>query len=420
MSAITNFFARLVGARSVVRPMALAAAVANDSPQQAPPTYSVTRWEFSDLERALQAADVGDLGPAARIWKACKRDGVIHGVLSTRSHGLVQMPRRFSGDHYAVELQADFDNLVPPEELALLVEDGVGLGVGVAERIKTPGQDYGVLRRLDPEYLIYRWTEDRWYYRSIVGLVPVTPGDGRWVLHVPGGAIAPWQNGLWHALGRAYIAKEHAFYLRENYSQKLANAARVAYSPQGAIETVRRGFFAKLANWGSNPVFDLPPGWDVKLLESNGRGFEVYQETIKTSNEEASITLAGQTVTTDGGAGFQNSNIHATIRSDIIQFDGNAISKTLSEQIVPHWANERFGFIGVVLRPSVAYDTTPQKDQMQEVTALNTFGQSLKSANEGLRPYNCRVDARAMAIKLGVPVLDGSVDVDLSDLSEAA
>lgn len=420
---IASFFSRLVGAREVVRPAAISGGDdASTTPQRSPVAYSVTRWSFADLEHALKAADTGDLMRAAQIWKACKRDGFIHGVLTTRSHGLVQMPRRIKGpsEQYAEALTNEFDEAIPPQELALLIEDGIGLGVGVGERILPPGASVGVFRRLDPEFLVYRYHEDRWYYRSIVGLLPITPGDGRWVLHIPGGAVAPWQNGLWYSLGRAFIAKEHAFYLRENYSQKLANAARVAYSPAGATDVVRKGFFAKLANWGSNPVFDLPPGWEVKLLESNGRGYEVYQDTIETTNKEAMVTITGNTVTTDGGAGFQNSNIHATIRADLIQFDGDAASATVNGQIVTHWANERFGFSGVVLCPAVTYDTAPVKDQLSTMTTLTQFGLALKSANEALSPYGCKVRAKSVATSLGVELDDGAIEVDLSDLGAAA
>lgn len=401
---IGEFFTRLVGPRIVVRPLPAQSGSGFVRPQLALPPASITRWALTDVEDALAEADTGVLTRAAQLWKACRRDGTIAGVLSTRTEGLVQLPVRYGGDPAMTrELQADFRTICPLHEAALMAADGIGLGVSIGERVAVRG--VAVLRRLDPEFLVYRWSDDRFYYRSAGGLLPIEPGDGRWVLHVPGGQVTPWQNGSWYALGRCYIAKEHAFHLRENYSQKLANAARVAYSPQGASEDQRIGFFRRLASWGANPVFDLPPGWEVKLLEGNGRGYEVYQDTIKTCNEEATISLAGQLVTTDGGAGFSNSNIHATIRADLIQSTADALARTINEQVIPHWANERFGLRGVMSCPSVEWDVTPPKDQAAQANVLNTLGLAITSLNNAAAAYGQRVDVTELSRQYGIPMV---------------
>ncbi len=360
---------------------------------------SVTRWHLADLEGAVIGADSGNLRTVGQLWRSLRRDGQIAGVLSTRTQGLVQLPIRIIGDERSVEaLSEDFSQVFPPSELALLAADGVGIGVGVAEFIQI-GDALPVLRRLDPEFLQYRWAEDAWYYVSIHGVERVNPGDGRWVLHCPGGAVQPWSHGLWAALGRAFIAKEHAFFFRENYSSKLANAARIATSPPGATDPQKAGWFARVAAWGVNTVFDVPPGFDVKLLESNGRGFEVFQETIKTANEEIVITLAGQSVTTDGGAGFSNSAIHASIRGDLIQADANALATTLNSQCIPVWAAERFG-VDDVDSPVIEWDVTGAADLTKEASAMNQAAIAIAAWNA----VGVKVDAADLARRYGVKI----------------
>jgi hypothetical protein len=369
--------------------------------------YSITRWHLGDLEGAVLNADRGNLRAAAQLVRSIRRDGQVVGVLSTRTEGLVQLPMRILGDDPEVvaALTEDFAQVFPTSELALLAADGVLLGVGVAEFIQL-GDALPVLRRLDPEYLQYRWGEDRWYYQSIHGLEPVNPGDGRWVLHCPGGAVQPWNHGLWAALGRAFIAKEHAFFFRENYSSKLANAARVAVSPQGASEDMKLSWFQKVAAWGVNTVFSVQAGYDVKLLESNGRGYEVFQETIKTSNEEIVITIAGQTVTTDGGAGFSNTAIHMTIRGDLIQGDANGLAVTLNTQGIPVWADERFGPRAANQNTLVEWDVTPPADLTKEAAAVNGAAIAVKAMNEVLAPIGKRVDVEDVARRYGVKLVD--------------
>lgn len=368
------------------------------------PPVAQTRWHLADLEGATFTANSGNLSQVGRLWRSLKRDGQIAGVLSTRTLGLVQLPIRFAGDDELVkELAADFRRVFPLSELALLAGDGIGPGVGVGEFVQVDGR-LPVLRRLDPEFLQYRWNEDRWYYRSIHGLLPVNPGDGRWVLHCPSGAVQPWSHGNWAALGRSYIAKEHAFYFRENYSSKLANAARVAVAPSAATEDQQLAWFQKVAAWGVNSVFGVKPGYDVKLLESNGRGYEVFQDTIKTANEEIIVTLAGQLVTTTGGAGFQNAAIFSTIRTDLIQADADALAETLMTQAIPVWANERFGAAAAEKPVRAYWDVTPQTDLTKEAAAIAQAAVAVKTMNEALAPYGQRVKIDEIARKFGVPL----------------
>src|SRR3954471_7009844 len=63
--------------------------------QLAIPQLTQTRWALADLEGAIRAADSGQMRIAARLCESLRRDGVIHGVLSTRSLGLVQLPVKF-------------------------------------------------------------------------------------------------------------------------------------------------------------------------------------------------------------------------------------------------------------------------------------------------------------------------------------
>lgn len=378
--------------------------------QQLPQTK--TRWFLSDLESAEIDADAGDMSGAARLMRAVRKDGVYAGVLSTRTGGLVRLPKRFRGEPAivaALELGHDsirsvFDEMFPPQELALLAKDGFELGVGVAELVPVKGRDYPVLVRLDPEWLRYRWVENRWYYQSVVGLLPITPGDGRWVLHTPGGRIAPWQNGHWRAIARDWIDKEHARLHKSNWEGKLANPARVAISPQGSSEPQKQSWFRAVMAWGVNTVFGLTPGYDVKLLESNGRGFESFNTTIDRSDKGMIVAVAGQIVTTDGGAGFQNSDIHKTIRADLIKETADGLAYTLNTQGIPPWVVERFGEDGLIRSAIVEWDVTPPKDRAAEAQAMLTAANALKALHDALALYDREVNVDTFAVHFGIPI----------------
>lgn len=365
------------------------------------PQVSQTRWLLEDLENAVIAADVGNLRWAGRLSNSLSRDGTIHGALSTRTLGLVQLPIRFRGDPEMLDAVAkDFRIVVPSSELALIDSDALKLGVGLGEFVQLPPAP-PVLRRVDPEWLWYRWAEDRWYYQSVHGMIPINPGDGRWVMHFSGGVTSPWKHGLWMALGRAYIAKEHAYFYRENYNSKLANAARVAEAPQGATDQQMQNWWEQVAAWGVNSVFAARPGYTAKLLESNGVGYQTFKETISDCNEEIIITVAGQIVTTSGGTGFTNASIFEAIRSDLIQGDADALASTLNGQVLPTWADWKFG--GNAGELEASWDVTPPKDQNQQAQAMIGAANAVKAMTEVLGPIQREVDVEEICKRFGVP-----------------
>jgi hypothetical protein len=57
--------------------------------QLALPPQVKTRWYRDDLEKAEKACASGMVGVAALLMQAAQKDGVLAGVLSTRTDGLV-------------------------------------------------------------------------------------------------------------------------------------------------------------------------------------------------------------------------------------------------------------------------------------------------------------------------------------------
>jgi hypothetical protein len=392
-----------------------------------PIPFSRPRWYLSDLESAEFMANGGDLSWAGELMNAAKKDGVLSGVLSTRTSGLVRLPKRFRGDAVmieALELGHDaprsvFDEMFPPTDLAQLAADGELLGVGVGELVEVPGRDYPVFCRLDPQFLTYRWNESQWYFRSNVGPIPITPGDGRWILHTPGGRTSPWMHGSWRAVGRAYIRKDHAALYKDEWEAKLANPARVAYAPNGSVEAQKDTFFRQVMSWGVNTVFGLTPGYEIKLLESNGRGYESFIKTIEAQNNELIICIAGQTVTTDGGAGFQNSDIHKSIRADLIKATADALAFTINTQGLPAFVVQRWGIEALARCPVIEWDVTPPKDRIAEATAMATAAQAITQLGDALTARGRELDIDAMCLKFGIPVKGDADGNGIPDVEQA-
>lgn len=380
-------------------------------------TRMVTRWLQRDVESAQQLASNGDLSRMGQLYRALGRDGMLLGLLGTRSGGLVRLPKRFSGDADGIAYlsgrrgkKGKFDRHFPPAEVSKLARDGFVLGVGVAEFIERNGCK--VLVRLDPEFLIYRHWEDQWYYRSVEGLIPVNPGDGRWVLYTPGGIQDPWDQGACAALARAFVSKEHALFYRENWNSKLAHPARVAVAPQGASQLQKQSWFRAVMAWGINTVFGLTPGYDVKLLESNGVGYQSFRETIVDSNTEFMVLVAGQVTTTTGGTGFANGDIGLTIRGDLIEADGKPLATCLCEQALP-WV-----LIGIACdEVDFVWDTRAAVARTDEAKSLSEAANAIGALVEQLTAQGRHADVDELCVRFGIPLLNTDV---LDEDGEAA
>lgn len=374
-----------------------------------------TRWLRADIEVARRMADAGDMSRAARLSDALRSDGACDGLLSTRTGGLVRLPRLFSGTPAAVKWlrgaagQAGvFDRVFPSVELELLARDGLCLGIGVGEFIQEPWARLPHLVRLAPEFLRYRRFEDRWYYQSERGLEPITPGDGRWVLHRAGGEIDPHKAGLIWALAKAYVDREHAELMRANYAAKLANPARVAVSPQGAGEEQKQSHFRRVMAWGVNTVFGLTPGYDVKLIESNGQGTDVFKDELEHGERIYMIQIAGQIVTVTGGAGFANAGIHASIRSDLVQATGQCLARDISEQGITPLLGE---FLSANDNARVEWDTRPPADLKAGADALAAAADAITKLRGALKLYGLDVDVKTIASRFNIAVA-GDIDGD--------
>lgn len=382
----------------------------------APLPQTRLRWYLKDLEAAQHAADTGNLTPAAQLYRAMRRDGTISGLLSTRAAGLLRLPRSFTGAPDMVALmrarsndQDLFDSTFPPSELRVFAEDLIMLNVAVAELVPVPGRKNPIFIRHEPEFLYYRWNENRWYFRSIAGPLPITPGDGRWVLGLAGGRISPWQFGAWIPCGNAFIEKSHAKLYRQNYGSKLANPARVIHAPPGAQEPERDGMLARMAAWGINTVVELPAGWEASLLESNGRGHQVWQEDESSANTDIKMAIAGQLVTSDGGTGFDKGDLFETIRSDIVQTDGSILAYILNTQAMPMLTALMIDLPTALADPgSVAWDTTPPQDRQREATLISTGASALAQLTASLQGYPFAVNVPELALRLGLPIAPGT------------
>lgn len=302
------------------------------------PIYPLrAEWYLGNLVSAMRAADTGMMRDAAQLAEAFSVDGRISGLLGTRAEGLLRLPQTWTSDRgetpLARWLREDWSRLVPRDELSHFIKDRIKMGFAIGELIDAPGGGIQ-FNRLPPEFVQIIPTTGEIFYLG----EPVTPGNGRWVVWTST-AIAPWRNGIWPALGRAFIAKDHAYFLRENFSMTLANPARVIEVPEGDTDDEMQEFYAQVAAWSANTVFALRPGHKISIAEANGQGYQVFQNTMEAADADVAMAICGNVVTSEGANGFFNPEVFNKIQGNLIAGDGE-VANVITSQVIPWWQRE--------------------------------------------------------------------------------
>lgn len=350
------------------------------------------RWYPPDIERAQLQSSNGNMQIIGQLNESMRIDGVIRGLLDART-SVVNFPKRFYGSDEVIEVLMSknnsdrnvYDEMIPATEARLMAADELVCGVAVGEMVPIVGRSFPMLVRRYPQNLFYLWSRNQWYYRSIVGLIPIVPGvpnrkDGNaWVLHIGGGRLSPWNSGLWNTLGRSYINKTQTIFARQSYEMKHSHPARVAVSPLGASEEERSGLLAGVIRWAMNAAFALPVGWDLKLIESNGRGIQIYDNSIKMFNEEMATALCGSAVMLQGTVGFTNMDVFRVVAVDLIKVTSSAWDHCVNTQILPPFIAERWGIEALKNATTVETDVRAPKDLTIEANTMVAFAAGIKN-----------------------------------------
>lgn len=386
------------------------------------PVHAVIEWSPSQVREALRDADTGSLQRAADLVEAIKGDDRVQGVLSTRSHGLLGLPLTFFGNdeqtaalegvraqNGAKGIPGDWWKMFPEAELAQLVEWGILLGVGLAERVPDQGRAIGArstprLKIWHPRWLRWDWATQAWRLMTSQGEIEITPGDGQWILYTPYGSNRPWTHGAWRPIAFAWVLKQFSLHDRARHSEVQGSAVRVGISPEGATEDSRKKFLRSLRSMGRDNAFVMPAGYEYKVVEATGRTWEIYGAQIEWADRAIAIALTGQFVTTEGTKGFSNGNIHAAVKADLIQFTAESLTTTLHEQGLRPWANDNWGEATDVAHAH--YDTEPPEDRETQTRALAQLGDAIAKLDAALVASGKRVDAVELIGSFGVSLVD--------------
>jgi hypothetical protein len=360
--------------------------------------------------------------------------------VSTIVHGILGLELMLHGDPVQIATlldcdgsAGDFSRMFPEEHAAQVFLDGIGLGVGLGQRVYDPNREIGdrsvpKLIHWDPRNLRQDLYTKRWYVRTRSsegqtdgdGEVEIRKGDPEWILFTPYGDDAPWKNApcIWSTL--ALVLARDAIFDCARHSEvcspvRIIQATKPVTKPQ--LDKAAKELRAmQRDNW-----LVLGPAQEFKFAESTGKIADIYFQMYDFAERQWVIGWTGQTVTTDGGKAFSSTSIHDRIARDKLRFYAKVWFACLREQGLYHWSWENFGSVNP---PTGGYNVDPPEDIAAKgqaraawsngILQLNAVGEAIGGR---LDPLWVVEDAQKQGVKFIMPTLpdveDEGAEMDL-------
>jgi phage gp29-like protein len=368
-----------------------------------PNVETVTEWSVHGLREALRNQIRGQFDAPAQLADAILGDDRVQATIGSRISGLfgrevIFEPSRDKAVRGSKAAREALDAwvecwpmLATPAALTEMQAYTILMGFEPAQLLwgtNDDGLDCPTLRPWHPRFTYYHWTERVLYAIGQDGQEPITPGDGKWVLHAPFGEYRGWIRGAIRACAEPWLMRHWAFRDWARYSEKHGIPILKAYSPAASDETQRDAFEQALAQLGSESTILLNRGvdgvnsYDVEFAEPSDDSWQSFPGLIDRCDMSIVLAIMFQNLTTEvKGGSFAATSAHMDVRQGGLEFDNAAWRHTIRTQIARPFAFMNFG--DPRLAPWTRYDITPRDELAANADQFSKFGTAVEVLRRG-------------------------------------
>lgn len=379
-------------------------------------------WDVAAIRSIVREHEAGLLTRSAMLAEVMDRSPRIQSALNTRCLGVLGLPcvvePALSDDEdasLASELAATWEAALPevcPEEtLGELLRWAVMLGVAVAEVIWEQDRSGAWVPRLrpwHPMHIYWRWDLRQYTVITQEGVVPILPGDGKWVV-LTYARTRSWMRGAVRCLGLEDAVRTYAVRDWARYSEKHGFPVIGLKVPLGSSETAEtRDMVDEVMSLGSEGLIVLPQSerqgasYDATLIEPRDTAWQAFERLIERCDADVSLAILGQNLTSEvTGGSFAAAQVHDRVRTDYLEADSALIASALRAQLAVPWAQFNYG--RPELAPTARWDASPPSDRGDEASSLGAAGDALAR----WQAAGADVDVEAFARQFGVPLREG-------------
>lgn len=394
--------------------------------REIPLLQSQTGWDIAMVRAALEDQVIGLFDKPAQLADAIGGDSRVQSAMQSRTGGLLgkqvtfEIPEEYKNDPQAKKCLRQFrkhwKRMATEAVLSELLDWSTKLGFGLAQIVwdTTKSTWYPYIRVWQPRYVYYHWMYRRYIAITMDGQVAVEPGDGHWLLHAPHGEYRGWMRSSIRAIAPWWLARNYALRDWARYSERHGMPIILARTPFGADPDDIIAYRNQLAQLGQESVVQLPGSsspdygsYDMDFLEASDAAWQGFQQLINQCNAEITLSLLGQTLTTEVKEGsFAAARVHADVRQSILEADARALAHTLYLQIARPFAAINFG--NPDLAPRVVWDINPAEDYKTMSEVHLTFSRALLDLRKAGIKVNNVVE---LGIKFGLDLTTADIEV---------
>jgi phage gp29-like protein len=355
--------------------------------REVPIVTTNTGYSPQTVREAIESMVIGLFDQVSQLTDTVLADSRVQATMASRTGGLLGRPMKFSvpkgfehDDEAKLALRVwhrNWDQIFTEAAAGEFLRWTIMHGWGAAQVLWDTSRKFWIP---SPAVWHPRYSYYHWLYRSYVaitqdGQVPITPGDGTWVLHAPHGSYRGWMRGAVWSIAPWWLARNYALRDWARYSERHGMPIIKALTPAAGDPGQIASYRAELSNLGQDTIVQLPQGvepqysYGIDLLEATDQGWQGFHQLIEQCNAEITLAIMAQTLTTEVKEGsFAAARVHADVRQALLESDARSLERTIHEQIARPFAAMNWG------RPEIAPVTQWCLDPVEDnETKARTF-----------------------------------------------
>ena len=277
--------------------------------------------------------------------------------------------------------------------------------------------------RLWPWHPVFTWYD--WLLRCFQAIgqdamIPIVPGNGKWLEHAPFGSYRGWIRGALRPVVEPWMLRHFGFRDMARFGEIHGNPTRVGEVPIVGDPVEREAFAQALAGLGANTTLMVPHGVDTtdgmgynyKLVEAQSSAWEVHPAQIDRCDMAIVLALLMINLDTsvDGGSSW-GAKSKMEVRSEGAQLDNQSWKRTIYRDLARPFAYLNFGDAN--LAPWTCWDVRGRDEYTENAKAFVQFGTGIEVLSRGGIKFRDAEQVRKFAAdRLGLSDLP---DFDITD-----